>query len=935
MSKLFANLRRRLQFGAPVIVVTGLPRSGTSMVMRMLQAGGVAVTTDGERQADEDNPLGYFEVERVKRLAQEQDKSWLNQSRGKAIKVISHLLQSLPLDNYYKVILCERDLGEVLSSQNVMLQRRSQPNPIDDSEARAHYARHLAHIRIFMKVKRNMEFLDVRYDEAISDPRVFAQRLNSFLGGELNVDRMVEVVDSKLYRNRKESAPAGERPASGSRMESRGTQVSLSLVMLAAALGAGLFAAPETAHAYVGPGAGFALVGSFLALVAAIASSIVSMLLWPIRFVLRWRRRRKALSRASARRVVVLGLDGLDPTLTERWMAEGHLPNLTALSKAGSFTRLGTTYPAISPVAWSSFMTGVDPARHNIFDFLDRDVRTYKPRLSSSDIRPASRTIRVGEWLIPVGRPTITNMRKSKAFWRILGEHGIPSNVLRVPLTFPPEKFAGALLSAMCVPDLRGTQGSFTYYTTGEPPPSAPDAAPEQTGGERRHVKVEQGIIRASLAGPDSPLRAEAKALEIPFEISAIDAAKKTCVLTIGRKKFALREREYSPWIKLDFKAGFGVAVRGIARFYVTSMQPDFKLYVTPINIDPGKPALPISWPRIYSIYLSKLLGDFATLGLAEDTWALNEGVIDEQAFLQQALDHHAERELQFFNALEKSRDGAVVCVFDGTDRLQHMFFRYLDSKHPANRGRDTVKFRDTILQMYQRADEMVGRVQRQLGPRDHFMVISDHGFQSFRRGINLNTWLHQNGLLHFEPGKSAGGDWFANVDWTRTKAYALGLSGLFINQRGREAHGIVEPGAETEAVKKQIVDGLTGMHDPEANEASINAVFDPAQVHSTGPYGGNGPDLIIGYNRGYRASWEGAVGRVTEEVFIDNTKAWSGDHCIDPRLVPGVLFSNWRMSDEQPQIQDLAPTILAMFGVGKPDHMTGRVLPVQAPAMT
>jgi predicted AlkP superfamily phosphohydrolase/phosphomutase len=284
-----------------------------------------------------------------------------------------------------------------------------------------------------------------------------------------------------------------------------------------------------------------------------------------------------------------------------------------------------------------------------------------------------------------------------------------------------------------------------------------------------------------------------------------------------------------------------------------------------------------------------------------------------------------------FFNALEKSREGAVVCVFDGTDRLQHMFFRYLDSKHPANRGRDTEQYRDTILDMYRRADDMIGRVRRMLGPRDHFLVISDHGFQSFRRGVNLNAWLLQNGLLHLDPAKKSG-DWFANVDWSRTQAYALGLSGLFINQRGREAQGIVAPGKETEAVKRRIIEGLTGLPDPQANEPAINDVFDPAQVHSDGPYRGNGPDLIIGYNRGYRASWEGAVGRVTSEVFIDNTKAWSGDHCIDPRLVPGVLFSNWRMPDGEPHIQDLAPTILALFGVGKPGHMTGRVLPVQAP---
>ena len=334
-------------------------------------------------------------------------------------------------------------------------------------------------------------------------------------------------------------------------------------------------------------------------------------------------------------------------------------------------------------------MTGVDPARHNIFDFLDRDVRTYKPRLSSSDIRPASRTMRVGEWLIPIGRPTISNMRKSKAFWRILGEHGIPSNVLRVPLTFPPEKFAGALLSAMCVPDLRGTQGSFTYYTTERAPAERRRC---RARADRRRTPPRARSSKASFARASRARTIRCAPKRSRWRSHSRSArstpAKKTCLLTIGRKKFELREREYSPWIRLDFKAGFGVAVRGIARFYVTSMTPDFKLYVTPINIDPGKPALPISWPRIYSIYLSKLLGEFATLGLAEDTWALNEGVIDEEAFLQQALDHHAERERMFFNALEKSRDGAVVCVFDGTDRLQHMFFRYLDAKHPANRGR-------------------------------------------------------------------------------------------------------------------------------------------------------------------------------------------------------------------------------------------------------
>jgi predicted AlkP superfamily phosphohydrolase/phosphomutase len=221
----------------------------------------------------------------------------------------------------------------------------------------------------------------------------------------------------------------------------------------------------------------------------------------------------------------------------------------------------------------------------------------------------------------------------------------------------------------------------------------------------------------------------------------------------------------------------------------------------------------------------------------------------------------------------------------------------------------------------------------KELGPKDALFVISDHGFQSFRRGVNLNTWLMQQGLLHLKDGATLSGDWFDNVDWSRTQAYAFGLAGLYINQKGREAQGIVAAGDETRAVKQRIAAALCGYKDEERGEVAINEVFDSEQIHSSGPYRDNGPDLIVGYNRGYRASWEGAVGRVTEAVLTDNTKSWSGDHCIDPRLVPGVLFSNWPIAAEQPGIADLAPTILRLFGVDVPDHMTGKPLDVARPA--
>jgi len=689
-----------------------------------------------------------------------------------------------------------------------------------------------------------------------------------------------------------------------------------------------ILVAPTIVYAYVGPGAGFAFIGSFMALFAALLAGIGSLLVWPIRFVIRSFRRRKASRRSNLKRMVILGLDGLDPNLVDQWIGAGELPNLKKLSEQGSYTRLRTTYPSISPVAWSSFMTGVDPLRHNIFDFLNRDTRTYKPKLSSSEVGPSVRTMQVGEWVIPLGKPLIRSMRKSRAFWNILGDHGVPSNILRVPLTFPPEKFAGVLLSAMCIPDLRGTQGSFTYYTTNaaEAGPSD-DEAPESTGGERQRVTIEDGGFTASLPGPDNSMRKNSEPLKILFSLK-IDNNAREAILKIGGRQYRLKEKKYSPWIQLAFKPAPGIRVHGIARFYITKMEPDFGLYVTPINIDPGKPALPISWPFYYSIYLSKLIGEFATLGLAEDTWALNERVIDEDAFLEQTLELHSEREKMFFNALEKSREGVVACVFDGTDRLQHMFFRYLDEKHPANKGKDIEKYRNTILEMYRRADEMVGRIMKKLEPGEHFMVISDHGFASFRRGVNINTWLLQNGHLCLKEGAATSSEWFEDVDWSRTNAYAFGLGGIYINREGREGKGIVSD-QEYARVKQSIIEGLSGLYDQEYKDTGINEVFDNAALHPSGPYRDNGPDLIVGYNRGYRASWGGAVGRVAKTVFSDNTKSWSGDHCIDPRLVPGVLFSNRKITTEDPGIGDLAPTILTQFGVDVPGHMTGKVLSV------
>jgi predicted AlkP superfamily phosphohydrolase/phosphomutase len=347
---------------------------------------------------------------------------------------------------------------------------------------------------------------------------------------------------------------------------------------------------------------------------------------------------------------------------------------------------------------------------------------------------------------------------------------------------------------------------------------------------------------------------------------------------------------------------------------------------MSPINLDPDSPAMPISHPPFYATYLAKRLGPFATLGLAEDTWALNEGVTDDRTFLQQTYDIDREREAMFFAALDRQAHGGLVCVFDATDRIQHMFWRDLDARHPAAAGRADAPHRQAIRDLYRHNDALLGRILARIGRDDVLMVISDHGFSSFRRGINLNCWLLAQGYLTLKPGANGRSEWLRDVDWSRTRAYCVGLTGLFLNLRGREAEGTVAAGVEATSLKAELVGKLTGLRDPDTHEVGVREAFDTAKLYD-GPYLDNAPDLLIGYNAGYRASWDSARGVVAGPIFSDNTKAWSGDHCIDPRLVPGVFFCNRSTATAEPALVDIAPTALSLFGITPPGYMDGRPL--------
>ena len=676
------------------------------------------------------------------------------------------------------------------------------------------------------------------------------------------------------------------------------------------------FLLSSPAYAYIGPGAGFAILGSFMAFFFAILAAIGAVLIFPVRSLIRFIQVKKQGNHPYVRRVIIVGLDGLDPVLSEKFMAEGKLPNFKKLAEQGSFRRLKTTLPAMSPVAWSTFATGVNPGKHNIFDFLTPDRGSYLPVLSSTRIRPSEKFLTLGNYRIPLKKPEIQLLRRSQPFWKILGDHWIFSQIIRVPITFPPEKFYGTEISAMCVPDLRGSQGSFTCWR-------AKGTEEKHTGGIELALERTERGWKSYIPGPENTLRKDREEIRITFELRP--KGNNEFWLILPDRKVRLIEKKYSEWVQLRFKAGLGINVSGLAKFMLLKGGDLPELYLTPINIDPENPVMPISHPRFFSIYLAKLFGPYSTLGLAEDTWALNERVIDEEAFLSQTWDYYRERKQMLSHCLTRIRKGVLTIVFDHTDRIQHTFFRCLDPLHPLYNTEQAQRYRNTIEQAYVSADELVGEMVQKLAKSDALFVMSDHGFKSFRKGVNINSWLWKEGYLVCRNGAGSP-EMFKDVDWSKTRAYALGLSGIYLNQKGREAQGIIEPGEEAARLRRELCGKLTGLRDSQTGEAAIRKAYD-AHEHLSGPYRENSPDVIVGFSEGYRMDWKGTLGEVNDQVFSDNTKSWSGDHCIDPELVPGVLFTNLTLSKEDAWIGDLAPTVLRLFDLTVPAYMDGSPL--------
>jgi len=677
--------------------------------------------------------------------------------------------------------------------------------------------------------------------------------------------------------------------------------------------------------AYVGPGAGFAFAGSFFFIFAAFFLAIFNFLTFPIRALIKYIKRFKTVKNAKYKRVIVIGFDGMDYNLLGRFMKEGKkFPNFQKLAEEGTYSPLWSTEPPISPVAWSTFSTGVNPGKHNIFDFLTTDRNTYMPKMAGSDILPPKRTLKFGNIEIPLSKPKIELKRKSQSFWKIVSSKGIFTSVLRVPFTFPPEKFNGLMLAGLGTPDLRGTQGTFTFYSDKQ---GEDFDISEGVFEKLEKIESKTNCYKGKIKGPANPFRRDASYLEIPFTLD-MDFSSHSAIMKIGKESFRLEQGKISEWIRLEFKAGM-IKVAGIAQWVLAKANEGetVQLYLSPINIDPEKPTMPISHPKIFSVYLSKLMGSYATLGMAEDTWALNEKVLSEELFIEQVYRYHDERVETFFDTFKKYKSGLIVQVFEATDRIQHMFWRYFkDSGSPAEHTSTNPDVRDAIFNCYKAMDDFLGKLLPKMRKDDLLIIVSDHGFNAFNHGFNLNTWLHKEGYLVLNEGKTTSGKWYADVDWSKSKAYGQGLNGIFLNLKGREKYGIVEPGKEENELKEEIKRKLMDVVDSKTNKKPVKSAFKREELYR-GPYTPNAPDVVVGYSVGYRVSWESAVNYIGETLFSDNTRLWSGDHAFTRDAVPGIFFCNKKIKQKDTMIADISPTILSALGIKPPAFIDGKDL--------
>jgi len=626
-----------------------------------------------------------------------------------------------------------------------------------------------------------------------------------------------------------------------------------------------------------------------------------------------------ALHASRDAHVVVIGIDGMDPNMLRHFIDDGRMPNFKALIDEGMLLPLETSVPPQSPVAWSNFITGTDPGAHGIFDFIHRDPETYTPIFSAAEITEPEKTLSLGDWILPLSKGGTVLLRRGEAFWETLEHAGVPCTVIRVPANYPPSPTSQETLAGMGTPDLLGSYGTFTLFTD-DPEWEGAMAS----GGRIRLVQAEQGRVKTGIEGPRNTLRRDRPVLECPLVID-VDPENDAARISVGSEETLLHSGEWSGWLPVEFDlVGPFKKLHGMCRFHLKSTAP-LRLYASPINIDPRRPALPISTPGDLAARLAERTGPYYTQGIAEDTKALEAGVFDDSDFVTQTDTIMAERTRMHDVLLHDYRDGLLFFYVSTVDQSCHALWRDTDPAHPAHV--DGNGFEDRFGELYEEMDRMLGDVRSRIPKDATLIILSDHGFAPFYRKVNINTWLYQNGYLALiRPEEIGRHPLFGDVFWRRTRAYAAGLNGLYVNLTGRESKGIVPAGQQYDELLDELIAGLLAFRDPETNEQVITRVYKASEVYH-GAELANAPDLIIGFNKGYRSSDDSALGTVTRDLIVPNLGKWTGDHCMDHRWVPGVLISNRKFAVQDPALIDVPVTIIRLFGVDPPTAMKGRNL--------
>lgn len=640
------------------------------------------------------------------------------------------------------------------------------------------------------------------------------------------------------------------------------------------------------------------------------------------------------VTRSVGKKVIVIGIDGMDPRLTSAMMSQGLLPNFTKMSGQGGFSNLGTSVPPQSPVAWANFINGSGPGSHGIFDFIHRHPHEQcKPFYSAAETIQGEGGWDIGEHKLQFDfwpfnhKPAQTVLRRQGTpFWEYLDAAGIPSTFYDLPSNYPasPSKYGHhRCISGMGTPDMQGTYGTYQYF--GEDGPKSPIDEP---GGRRSKLRFIEDTAKCKLIGPQNSMLKKPESIVIEFQVHR-DRAANAVAVDIQGKKILLKPGQWSHWVKLDFpiKGPSFIPtshVSGICRFFLIEGAPNHRLYVSPINIDPSAPAVRMSEPNKFITDVSADLGLFATTGFQEDHKARTNGIFKDDEFLRQANFVLEERLELLEHAIKDYDDGLLFFYFSSSDLQSHMFWWDSNDKHPIRSDLEAQKYFAHVKELYQKLDRVIGDLADRYGGKATIFVMSDHGFANFGRQFNLNSWLRNNGYLVPKPGLDAAHckSIMTDVDWSQTKAYGLGINGLYLNMSGRERDGIVAA-SQKETLLKELIAKLVDVKDD--NGASvIRGVYRSDTVYS-GDATALAPDLIIGYRRGYRASWDTCLGDLSKEVLSDNDSAWSADHCADALEVPGLLCCNQPIRAPSPSLVDLAPTILEDFGLPTPETMSGR----------